>query len=614
MRGVLAAMTACLVLSGPADAAASARLHAFGSCSNLLGYAKHNGLRVIRDTRFVGPVPPPVSRDGGGGTGKPVAAPVPAAGEDSSSQTNVQEAGVDEPDWVKLSGTTLFAATGGRLVAFDAGGDRARVLGSVAVGGWAPQLFVKGDRVLVIESSGFGDVVAAQVPGVAPARWIGRTRLSEVDVSDPRAMRVLRTLDVEGSFVSGRLTGSTARVVIQADARGIELPSADPTRAGWMRAVRRTRTRAWLPSSVLRDRRTGRVKRRAVVRCRQVRRPQRFSGLGTLTVLTIDMARGLPAVDADSLMASGETVYASADRLYVASERWLGEDPARSEIRDLASTSLHAFSTTRAGTTRYVGSGAVDGYLLNQWALSEKDGVLRAATTSMPGGASSSSLRTLEERDGALREIGSVGGLGQGERIYAVRYVGDTAFVVTFRQVDPLYTVDLSDPRAPRVVGSLKVPGYSAYLHPLGDGLLLGVGQDADAAGRTQGVKLSVFDVSDLRSPRQLSSASVGEGSYTDAEYDHHAFLWWGPERLAVLPVQRYAAPAFSGMLAYRVSRAGKLSEAARMPSPGLANEGGASFSRAVVAGSRLLLISDTDVLTTFVNAPGPGEITPFPR
>jgi uncharacterized secreted protein with C-terminal beta-propeller domain len=185
---------------------------------------------------------------------------------------------------------------------------------------------------------------------------------------------------------------------------------------------------------------------------------------------------------------------------------------------------------------------------------------------------------------------------------------------VTFRQVDPLYTVDLSDPRAPRVVGSLKVPGYSAYLHPLGDGLLLGVGQDADAAGRTQGVKLSVFDVSDLRSPRQLSSASVGEGSYTDAEYDHHAFLWWGPERLAVLPVQRYAAPAFSGMLAYRVSRAGKLSEAARLPSPGLANEGGASFSRAVVAGSRLLLISDTDVLTTFVNAPGPGEITPFPR
>src|ERR1700750_2905476 len=115
MRGVILVAAAALLLSSAADAAASARLHAFRSCTSLLGYAKHNGLRVIRDTRFVGPLPPPVSEGGGGGGA--VAAPVPAAGEDSSSQTNVQEAGVDEPDWVKRSGTTLFAATGGRLVA-----------------------------------------------------------------------------------------------------------------------------------------------------------------------------------------------------------------------------------------------------------------------------------------------------------------------------------------------------------------------------------------------------------------------------------------------------------------------------------------------------------------
>ena len=622
MRGVLAVLTVAFVLSGTADAAASARLHAFRSCSNLLGYAKHNGLRVIRDTRFVGPVPPPVSEGGGGGAGGrgevPVAAPVPAAGEDASSQTNVQEAGVDEPDWVKLSGTTLFAAPDGRLVALDASGDRARVLGSVKVGGFDVQLLVHGDRVLAIGRYGFGgggDVIVAQVPGVAPVRWVGRTRLSEIDVSDPARMRVLRTLDVEGDFVSGRLTDSTARVVVQADARGIAVPRANPTRAAWRRSVRRTRTRAWLPSSVLRDRRTGRVKRRAVVRCRQVRRPQRFSGLGTLTVLTIDMSGGgLGAVGAESLMAGGETVYASADRLYVASERWLGEDPTRSEIRSLAATSLHAFSTRRAGETAYVGSGQVDGYLLNQWALSEKDGVLRAATTSLPAGegGSSSSLRTLAERDGVLKEIGSVGGLGKGERIYAVRYIGDTAFVVTFRQVDPLYTVDLSDPRAPRVVGSLKVPGYSAYLHPLGGGLLLGVGQDADSGGRTQGVKLSVFDVSDLRSPRQLSSVSVGANSYSDVEYDHHAFLWWAPERLAVLPIDRYGSEPFSGMGAFRVSAAGKVAEAARIAAPGF-SEDGVNFSRAVVVGSRLLLVSRTDVLTTFVGAPGPGEITRFP-
>jgi hypothetical protein len=234
------------------------------------------------------------------------------------------------------------------------------------------------------------------------------------------------------------------------------------------------------------------------------------------------------------------------------------------------------------------------------------------------GASAESSVRVLEERPGGLAEIGSVGGLGRGERIYAVRYIGDTAFVVTFRQVDPLYTVDLSNPRAPRVVGSLKVPGYSAYLHPLGDGLLLGVGQDADADGRPTGVKLSVFDVSDLRAPRRLSGAEVGARTYTDAEYDHHAFLWWAPERLAVLPAVQYSADfgdtAFGGMVAYRVDGAGVLSQAARIASPGFGIDSGSTFSRAAVVGSRLLLISDAHVLTTFVAAPGPGQVTAFPH
>jgi len=288
-------------------------------------------------------------------------------------------------------------------------------------------------------------------------------------------------------------------------------------------------------------------------------------------------------------------------------------------VRDLASTALHAFSTTRAGETAYVGSGQVDGYLLNQWSLSESGGMLRVATTSLPPWDSSesaeSSVRVLEERSGGLHEIGSVGGLGRGERIYAVRYIGDTAFVVTFRQVDPLYTVDLSDPRAPRVVGSLKVPGYSAYLHPLGGDLLLGVGQDADANGRPTGVKLSVFDVSSLSAPRRLSTASVGPHSYTEAEYDHHAFLWWAPERLAVVPAVQYSADfsdaTFGGMVAYRVSPSGGLSEVARMGSSG--RDVGASYSRAVVVGSHLLLISGDSVFTTSVSSPGPGQATGIP-
>jgi hypothetical protein len=612
------------------------RLHAFRSCSNLLTYARSNGVRVVRDSLHGAsgrlPIPPPAppstgggmeeGAGGGGSGGRGDAAPAP------TSQTNVQEAGVDEPDRLKAAGGIVYTAAGGRLHVVDAGSSPPRVLASLKLPGFQQQLLLHGSRLLVIAPLGFygSDVpipVAAQV-GVAPVpQWLGRTRLLEVDVADPGAPRVLRTLDVEGSYVSARLTGETARVVVQTDPRGLEQPqlrratTVGQLRRRWRRSVRRTRTASWLPSSVVTNRRTGRKHRRALVRCRQVRRTKTFTGLGTLTVLTLDMSGSrpmLPAVDADALMTSGERVYASEDRLYVASERWLGSDPTRAEVLDDAATGLHAFDTTTAKQTAYVGSGEVPGYLLNQWSLSEHEGVLRAATTSMPPwqsrARSESAVRTLTERDGRLVEIGRVGGLGRGERIYAVRFMGPIGFVVTFRQVDPLHTLDLSDPRAPKVVGELKVPGYSAYLHPLGDGLLLGVGQDANEEGMTTGVQLSLFDVADLRNPFRLAQHGLGEGSYSEVEDDHHAFLWWAPERLAVIPVYRYGdGPDFAGAIAFRVDRAGGIQEVGRLEDP---RGGTFEFARSLVVGDRLLLVSSEGVLSTPLAAPGAGDYVPF--
>ena len=239
------------------------------------------------------------------------------------------------------------------------------------------------------------------------------------------------------------------------------------------------------------------------------------------------------------------------------------------------------------------------GYLLNQWSLSEHEGTLRAATTSMPpwdsDAKSESAVRTLQERDGRLVQVGRVGGLGHGERIYAVRYIGDTGFVVTFRQVDPLYTLDLSDPEAPRVAGELKVPGYSAYLHPLGDGLLLGVGQDATEEGRRTGRAAVAV--------RRLEPGQAGAGSTSTpsagtrgrrSRSDHHAFLWWAPERLAVIPAVRYdedyEQTAFAGSLAFRVTRAGGIAEVAQLAHPRFERFGDLGYERSVVVGGRLLL------------------------
>jgi hypothetical protein len=135
-----------------------------------------------------------------------------------------------------------------------------------------------------------------------------------------------------------------------------------------------------------------------------------------------------------------------------------------------------------------------------------------------------------------LTTVGKVGGLGRNEQIYSVRFIGPIGYVVTFRRTDPLYTIDLSDPAAPKVVGQLKILGYSAYLHPAGDGLLLGIGQDADAQGRATGLQMSLFDVSNPAEPKRVSRVTL-PNTWSDAEGDHHAFTF--ADGLALVPYNR---------------------------------------------------------------------------
>jgi uncharacterized secreted protein with C-terminal beta-propeller domain len=268
-------------------------------------------------------------------------------------------------------------------------------------------------------------------------------------------------------------------------------------------------------------------------------------------------------------VGGGELVYATASNLYVTTS----SEPS--------TTRIHRFSIADPDAARYEGSGSVPGHLLNQFSMSESDGVLRVAST-IDGPPSESVVTTLRVDGSALPELGHVGGLGAGERIYAVRFLGQLGYVVTFRQTDPLYVVDLRDPARPVVRGELKIPGYSAYLHPVGDGLLLGVGQDADAGGRVRGAQVSLFDVSDPAAPARLASAPLGAG-WSEVESDHHAFLWWPATSLAAVPVQP------DGVVGFRVTRSEGVRPVGRVVSHGWTR-------RAVVVGDRLLTVSDQGV------------------
>jgi uncharacterized secreted protein with C-terminal beta-propeller domain len=607
---VLALGASAVAASATSAGAAPNRLRAFDNCAAFLAYAQKQALPLVGPYGLggaaiaVGAPPPSAAR--GAVAGSPMQSRVDFSG------TNVQEAGVDEPDLVKTDGRTLFVVSGGRVSAVDVRERRPRVRGTLTLEkGAANELLLHGDRLLVLSQPISGPIPVDGRVGIrAPWPYPAKTTIVEVDVADPSRMRVVRTLELDGGYLTARLVGRAARIVLSSPlARELPFVQPDGSDPGAVaRATERNRDVVrsaglgrWLPGYVLRGARGRVTEEGRLVQCRNVRRPLSFAGFGLVTVLTLDVERGLEPIDSDAIVTDGRVVYASKSSLYVATDRW-----ERSAVPTAPLTGLHRFDIASPTQTHYRSSGTVPGVLLGQWSLSERDGILRIASTDLPvwwGGPrtdSETSVTMLAERGGALVPVGRVGGLGKGERVFAVRFIGDTGYVVTFRQIDPLYALDLSSPARPVVRGELKIRGYSSYLHPVGDDLLLGIGQDATEEGRVLGAQASLFDVSDLRAPKRLDTFDLGKG-WSEAEHSHHAFLWWPGTGLAVLPVQTYGDQAFSGALGLRVRRGG-LSLAGRVDHP----EGstGAQVRRSVVAGGVLYTVSDAGVkasdLTSF--------------
>lgn len=320
--------------------------------------------------------------------------------------------------------------------------------------------------------------------------------------------------------------------------------------------------------------------------CEQAMRPGVASGVELLSVLSIDLNAGLKPSQATGVVASGSTVYASSSSLYVATRAWnldvepeemvsdgdaaaggttgvvpegvgvstaaempapsedpqarqadLTDDPNQASRRQ---TYIHKFDISDPLRASYRASGLVNGDLLNQFAMSEHQGVLRVAGTrylKQGWRPTDSFVATLQEQGDKLVQLGQAGGLGKTEMIRSVRFMGDVGYVVTFRQTDPLYTLDLKNPAAPQVLGELKIEGFSAYLHPLSPGYLLGVGRDADPEGRIKGLQVSVFDVTDLRNPRRIHNYTM-ENATASTVFDHRAFLYWPENQTVVLPVR----------------------------------------------------------------------------
>ncbi len=519
------------------------------------------------------------------------------ADADTFSGTNVQVDGVDEPDIVKTDGRRILAITGNRLVyvAIDDTGRAGERRGDISLSDESTgtsvhgqELLMSGDRAFVVATVE-GGLVTTPVPDVIlddadpdadeagggsdtadaesefaedpipieplPSRPFPieasaqpRTVVIEVDVANPDDLRIVNTLTVDGRYVSARSIGDTARLVV----------STSPTDLGFVhpsgpgseeRAIETNRELVlettlddWVPNYTLVTG-DGSTQAGELVGCESIHAPSEFAGFDMLSVLTLPMDASLGSPTATtSIMATGDTVYSSQDRMYVSTNEWVTptfDDRERGAWEETYQTDIHRFSLPVGEAAEYEASGSVDGHLLNQFSMHDRDGTLFVATTTgtpWSTDGSESQIVSMQANGDRLEQIGVVGGIGEGEQIFSVRYVADTAYVVTFRQTDPFYVVDLTAPTDMVVRGELKIPGVSTYLHPISDSLVLGVGQERTDDGRLTGSKVTLFDVSDPSAPREVDVWSLAN-SDSDAEFDHRAFLWWAPTSTAVLPL-----------------------------------------------------------------------------
>ena len=501
----------------------------------------------------------------------------PPAGPSHHTTTNIQEKGVDEADIIKTDGKYVYTVRGSELlIAKTWPVDKTSIAARVTFKTLYPQqVYLRGNEVIVQGQS------SEPIAGWNQAR----TRVIIVDVADREAPSIKRIIDVDGQAINSRLIRDDLYLVqtlpipippklAQAAQKALATVVARPqTLRPWeaqaqlaatlRRAIATELTANDLESALPRVRNGSATKQLA---CADLHIP----GDNMQTQMTTLAKISLTDTGADLVgaMVTGGQVYASPSTLYVTAPHYTYGAKGLEY-----GTQVHQFSLGSAKTRpAYVASGRVEGSLLNQFSMSEWKGDLRIATTDQ--NQTGNNLFVMRPFGKQLVTIGSLRGMGKNERIYSGRIVGEQGYLVTFRQTDPLYTLDLKDPWNPKVAGELKVNGFSSYIHPIGNGLLLTIGQDADANGRQQGIHLQVFDVKDPAKPTRRFHEQLGANTYSTAQNDHKAFMWDPVTSTVAVPlVQSTGNEYFQGLAVLKLDKQTGFTSKGRLDHGALAAE-----------------------------------------
>jgi hypothetical protein len=539
-----------------------------------------------------------------------IPAPSEGNGEQASqySETNTQVAGVDEADFVKNDGGTIYILAGGKFKIIDAWPpEESRVIASYPVEGEPKKLYVSNGRALIYSAlDASGDTYYGTYGGECTYGYDcdftgdGRPlKITVLDISDLEAPVLLRETRLSGSYVNSRRIGPAVYTVVsfpEIHFPGIstwpeDLPRYCTDDGGAIfarilirvkfkelkeanrRIIEDTRITDWIPglADTLYVGGSPFTSENILGGCEGFYESGLGDGRLLLTILSMSMETLDPVATATIVGRPG-AVYASKEALYIASRHdagyggWSYDESGSIQ----QATTVHKFALLGDPPgALYAASGVVKGNVLNQFSMDEHEGYLRLATTTghVPDPNVHSTVSILAERSGELKLAGQVDNIAPTEDIRSARFSGDRGFIVTFKKTDPLFVLDLSDPGSPSIAGELHIPGFSTYMHMMDETHLLTIGYDADDQGSFawfQGIQLQVFDISNMADPRLSAREVIGtRGSTSDAATNHLAFNYFPPKDLLALPMMICEGGSggtygdimtFSGLLVYRVT------------------------------------------------------------
>lgn len=547
----------------------------FGALSSTAGTAVMQTTTAMKES--VAPTAAPLT-DGGG------------AGEYST--TNIQVEGVDEADIVKNDGKYIYTVTGKKVIIVDAyPAESSKIISQIELNGTVQEIFVNKDKLVVFGweySYDYSSEVTSEIGIVPPSYSRPKTFVKIYDITDRSNPVLKRDVTVDGNYYDSRMIGNyvytivnepvyyggyygggsdvvplpiitsnnIAKTVAASDIYYFDYPdysyvftnivaintqddNEDLSSKTFLTSYSQNMFVSQTNIYYVYTKRANmydfydKIIDEVVIPAVPAEEQKKMNDVKNMNISKSEKVQQIIVIFQNYMRTLNPEE--SAKLMNVTQQKM---EKVQADIaKEMEKTIIHKISVDN-GKIDYKTSGEVPGYPLNQFSMDEYNNNFRIATTT-DSWRSTGSLNHVYILDSNLKITGKLEDLAHGERIYSVRLLGNKGYMVTFRQVDPLFVIDLSDPNNPRVLGFLKIPGVSDYLHPYDENHIIGVGRDASEQGTIKGMKLSLFDVSDVSNPTEISKYIIGErGTTSEALNDHKAFLFSKEKNLLVIPVR----------------------------------------------------------------------------